>query len=130
MKETYDFLKECGTFYLATIDNDKPRVRPFGAVNIFEDKIYLITGKVKNVSKQIDLNNHVEICGFSNGKWIRIECELINDDNVDAKNSMLDSNPELRAMYSATDENMQVLYLNNVISTIYSFADEPIVYKF
>lgn len=130
MKESYEFLKECKTFYLATVDGDKPRVRPFGAVNIFDDKIYLITGKVKSVSKQISLNNHVEICGFSNGKWIRIECELINDDNVDAKNSMLNNNPELKSMYSAEDNNMQVLYLKNAISTIYSFTETPIVYKF
>lgn len=130
MKETYEFLKECGTFYLATIDGNKPRVRPFGAVNMFEDKIYLITGKVKNVSKQIGLNNHAEICGMKNGKWIRVECELINDDRMDAKESMLDNNPELKNLYSSSDDNMQVLFLRNAISTIYSFTEAPIVYRF
>lgn len=130
MKETYDFLKECNVFYLATIDGDSPRVRPFGAINMYEDKIYLITGKVKNVSKQISINNKVEICGMSNGKWIRISCYLVNDDSVSAKVSMLNNNPDLKNMYSETDDNMQVLYMEDVTSTIYSFTSDPIVYSF
>lgn len=130
MKETYEFLKKCNVFYLATIDKDKPRVRPFGAINIFEDKIYLQTGKRKNVSKQIQLNNNVEICGFINGEWIRIETKLIRDDRLEAKESMLNNNPELKSMYDAKDDNTEVLYLTNSISTIYSFTKEPIVYKF
>ena len=129
MKETYDFLKSCGVFYIATIDNDKPRVRPFGAVNIFEDKLYLQTGKIKNVFKQIELNNHVEICGFSEGKWIRIETELVVDDRDEAKIDMLEHNPELKAMYSV-DDNNKVLYMKNAKATIYSFTEAPIVMEF
>ncbi len=130
MKETYEFLKKCGVFYIATIDNDKPRVRPFGAINIFEDKLYLQTGKVKNVSKQIEINNHVEICGFCDGRWIRIETELIKDDRIEAKKSMLDNNPELRSMYNEEDDNTEVLYFTNSKSTIYSFTEAPIVMEF
>ena len=130
MKEVYEFLKECGVFYLATIDGDKPRVRPFGAINIFEDKLYLQTGKSKNVSKQIQINNNVEICGFMNGKWIRIETKLVRDDRLEAKVSMLDNNPELKNMYSAEDDNTEVLYLENSIATIYSFTEAPKVIKF
>ena len=96
MKETYEFLKSCGVFYIATIDNDKPRVRPFGALNIFEDKLYLQTGKVKDVSKQMSINPNVEICGFIDGKWIRLEGKVIRDDRIEAKESMLDVNPELK----------------------------------
>ena len=130
MKETYEFLKKCGVFYLATVDGDKPRVRPFGAVNIFEDKLYFQTGKVKNVSKQIDLNNNIEISGFSDGRWIRVEGKLIEDNRREAKEDMLENNPELKNMYSADDDNTEVLYLENATSTIYSFTEEPIVYKF
>ena len=119
MKEVYDFLKKCGVFYLATIDNDKPRVRPFGAINIFEDKLYFQTGKIKNVSKQISINNNVEICGFVDGKWIRINGKLISDDRLEAKVSMLDNNPELKNMYSAEDDNTEVLYLEDGCATIY-----------
>ena len=125
MKEVYDFLKKCGVFYLATIDNDKPRVRPFGALNIFEDKLYLQTGKSKNVSKQIQLNNNVEICGFTEGKWIRVEAKLVRDDRLEAKKDMLENNPELKAMYSAEDDNTEVLYLEKVTATIYSFTEPP-----
>ena len=130
MKETYEFLKKCGVFYIATIDGDKPRVRPFGAINIFNDKLYLQTGKIKDVSKQIHLNNNVEVSGFSDGKWIRIEGKLISDDNIDAKVSMLDNNPELKSMYKADDDNTEVLYFTNAKATIYSFTEEPVVYEF
>ena len=125
MKEVYDFLKKCGVFYLATIDGDKPRVRPFGALNIFEDKLYLQTGKSKNVSKQIQENNNVEICAFTEGKWIRIEGKLIRDDRLEAKVDMLENNPELKNMYSAEDDNTEVLYFESAKATIYSFTEPP-----
>lgn len=130
MKEVYDFLKSCGVFYLATVDGDKPRVRPFGALNIFEEKLYLQTGKVKNVSKQIQENPNVEICGFCNGKWIRIEGKLVRDDRLEAKVNMLDNNPELKNMYSAEDDNTEVLYLENAKATIYSFTEAPKMIEF
>jgi len=130
MKETYEFLKKCGVFYLATIDGDKPRVRPFGALNIFEDKLYLQTGKVKNVSKQIEINSNVEICGFCEGKWIRVEAKAIRDERIEAKEAMLDNNPELKAMYQANDDNTEVLYLKDATATIYSFTDAPKIINF
>ena len=130
MEEVQKFLKECGVYFLATLDGDKPRVRPFGALNIFEDKLYLQTGKVKNVSKQIQENNNVEICAFTEGKWIRVEGKLIRDDRLEAKVDMLDNNPELKAMYSAEDDNTEVLYFESAKATIYSFTDAPKVIEF
>ena len=123
MKEVFDFLKECGVFYIATIDNDKPRVRPFGAVNMFENKIYFQTGKKKDVSKQIEKNNNVEISGMANGKWIRLEGKLIRDERREAKKNMLDNNPELRSMYSEDDDNTEVLYIENAKASICSFTE-------
>ena len=125
MKEVYEFLKECGTYYLATIDDDKPRVRPFGTINIFEDKLYIQTGKSKDVYKQIEKNNNFEICGFKEGKWIRVSGKLINDDRVEAKKAMLDNYPDLRRMYDENDNNTSVLYFADAIATIYSFTEEP-----
>ena len=125
MNEVYEFLKEAKTYYLATIDNDKPRVRPFGTVNIFENKLYIQTGKSKEVYKQIENNNNVEICAFDKGKWIRIEGKLIADDRVEAKKSMLDNYPDLRGMYNENDDNTIVLYLENFKAIIYSFTDAP-----
>ena len=130
MNEACEFLKKCGTFYIATIDGDKPRVRPFGVVNIFEDKLYIQTGKSRNVSKQIQINPNVEICGFTEGKWIRVETKLVRDDRKEAKESMLDANPMLKSMYSADDDNTEVLYMKDATATIYSFTSEPVVYKF
>lgn len=130
MNEVYDFLKKSGTFYIATIDGDKPRVRPFGAINIFEDRLYIQTGKSKNVSKQMQINPNVEICSFFEGKWIRIEGKVVRDDRRDAKVSMLEENPELNNMYSADDDNTEVLYFENAKATIYSFTEEPKVIEF
>ena len=125
MEEVYEFLKQCGTFYIATEEGEKPRVRPFGVVNIFESKLYIQTGKSKNVSKQIQINPNVEICGFMDGKWIRVEGKLVRDDRREAKVSMLDSNPILKSMYSADDDNTEVLYFEKAKATFYSFTENP-----
>ena len=125
MEEVYNFLKDCGTFYLATEEGDQPRVRPFGVVNIFDNKLYIQTGKIKNVSKQMQINPKVEICGMKDGKWIRVTGEVVRDDRREAKVSMLEANPVLKSMYSADDDNTEVLYFQNATATIYSFTDEP-----
>lgn len=130
MKEVYDFLKKSGVFFIATIDGDQPRVRPFGALNIFEDKLYLQTGKVKNVAKQMEANPKVEISAFTEGKWIRLTGEVVEDSRREAKVSMLDANPELKGMYSADDDNTEVLYFKNVKASINSFTEEPIFIEF
>ena len=130
MQEIFEFLKKCGTFYIATEDGDKPRVRPFGALNIFEGKLYIQTGKSKNVSKQMQINPNIEICGFVDGKWIRVEGQVVRDDRREAKLSMLDANPMLKNMYSADDDNTEVLYIKNGKATIYSFTDEAREIKF
>ena len=130
MEEVFEFLKKCGTFYLATEDGDQPRVRPFGAINIFEGKLYLQTGKVKNVSKQMQVNPKVEICGFMDGKWVRVEAKVVRDDRIEAKESMLDANPELKSMYSAKDDNTEVLYLENAKATFSSFTELPRIVEF
>jgi len=130
MQEVYEFLKKAGNYYLATIDGNKPRVRPFGTANIFEGKLYIQTGKRKAVSRQMAANPNIEICTMNEGRWIRIEAEVVNDDRIEAKESMLEAHPELRGMYSASDDNMQVLYLKNAVATIASFTEQPKVIRF
>lgn len=130
MNEAFEFLKKCGTFYIATEEGNQPRVRPFGAINIFENKLYIQTGKSKNVSKQMQINPNVEICGFIDGKWLRLEGKVVRDDRIEAKMSMLDANPMLKNMYSATDNNTEVLYFEKAKATIYSFTEEPKVIEF
>jgi uncharacterized pyridoxamine 5'-phosphate oxidase family protein len=130
MKTVYDFLKKCQTYYLATVENDQPRVRPFGTIDIFENKLYIQTGKIKNVSKQIAKNPKIEICAFDGNTWIRIEATAVNDDRIEAKQHMLDNYPALQKMYKADDGNTQVLYLKDATATFYSFTQEPKVVKF
>ena len=130
MKEVFEFLKECGTFYLATVEGSQPRVRPFGAINVFEDKLYIQTGKSKNVSKQMQINPNVEICACKDGKWLRLEGKVVRDDRIQAKESMLDANPMLKNMYSANDDNTEVLYFEKAKATFYSFTEKPKVIEF
>ena len=130
MQEVFDFLKECGTYYLATVEGDQPRVRPFGTVDIFEGKLYIQTGKVKDVSKQIQQNAKVELCAFNGQKWLRVAGKLVRDDRVEAKEHMLDNYPSLKAMYSATDDNTEVLYFEDATATFSSFTSEPVEIKF
>ena len=130
MQEVYEFLKKSGTYFLATVDGDQPRVRPFGTAHIFEDKLYIQTGKVKDVSKQMIKNPKIEICAMNGGEWIRIQALAVEDDRVEAKQSMLDAYPNLKSRYSATDDNMQVLYLKDAVATISSFTGEPKAIKF
>ena len=130
MKEVYDFLKKCGTYYLATVEGDQPRVRPFGTIDIFEDKLYIQTGKVKPVSKQILANPKVEISAFDGEDWIRITATAVEDDRVEPKRHMLDAFPHLKAMYDPEDSNTQVFYLKDVEAVFSSFTKAPRTVKF
>ncbi len=125
MNEIYDFLKNSGVYFLATVDGDTPKVRPFGTIEIFENKLYIQTGKSKDVYKQIEKNNNVEISAFNNGRWIRISTKLIPDDRREAKKDMLDKNPQLRGMYNEDDDNTIVLYLDSYKAVMYSFTEPP-----
>ena len=124
------FLKEAETYYLATVEGDQPRVRPFGTANIFEGKLYIQTGKVKPTSKQLLANPKAEICAFHNGVWVRVAGELIEDDRVEARKSMLDAYPNLRGMYDENDGNTQVFYFRNAVATFSSFTTAPEVVEF
>ncbi|MBQ3898226.1 MAG: pyridoxamine 5'-phosphate oxidase family protein [Lachnospiraceae bacterium] len=125
MDRVAKFLKEAGTYYLATVDGDQPRVRPFGTVNVFEGKLYIQTGKKKDVSKQIHANPKVEICAFKDGVWLRVAGELVSDDRREAKVSMLEAYPSLQGMYSADDDNTEVLYFKSAVATFSSFTGAP-----
>lgn len=130
MEEVFEFLKKCGTYYLATVEGDQPRVRPFGTVVIFEGKLYIQTGKVKDVSKQLQINPKAEICACDDGKWLRVSGKLIRDERVEAKRYMLDNYPMLKSRYSAEDDNTEVLYFEDATATFYSFTEEPRVIRF
>lgn len=130
MEKVYQFLKEAGVYYLATVEGDQPRVRPFGTANVFEGKLYIQTGKIKPVSKQIMANPKVEICAFKDGTWLRVAGELVEDDRVEPKKAMLDSYPDLRRMYDENDANTQVFYFRNAAATFASFTAAPEVIEF
>ena len=130
MKQVYDFLKKCGTYYLATMDGDQPRVRPFGTYDIFEDKLYIQTGKIKPVAHQMKANPKIEISGMADGKWIRITAEAVLDENIEAQKHMLDAYPTLQAMYQPGDGNTEVYYLKNATAQICSFTEPTITITF
>lgn len=124
LEKTYEFLKQCNTYYLATLEGDKPRVRPFGTANIFDGKLYIQTGKSKNVSKQMHANPKIEISAFGGGKWIRLEATAVEDERLEAQQSMMDAYPSLQNRYKAGDGNTEVWYLKDATSTICAFSGE------
>lgn len=130
MERVCEFLKNAGVYYLATVEGDQPRVRPFGTAHIFEGKLYIQTGKVKSVSRQLAANPKAEICAFHKGTWLRIAGELVEDDRVEARKSMLDAYPNLRNMYNENDGNTQVLYFRNAEATFSSFTSQPETVRF
>lgn len=130
MERVCQFLKEAGTYYLATMEADQPRVRPFGTAHVFEGKLYIQTGKVKPVSKQLMANPKAEICAFHAGTWVRISGELVEDDRVEARKSMLDAYPSLRKMYDENDGDTQVFYFKNATATFSSFTAAPETIQF
>ena len=130
MKRVLDFLKKAEVYYLATVEGDRPRVRPFGTVNEFEGKLYIQTGKVKPTSHQLAANPKAEICAFADGTWVRIACELVEDDRFEAKKSMLDAYPNLRHMYDENDGNTQVFYMKNAVATFSAFGKASEVEEF
>lgn len=132
MEEVVKFLKDAGAYFLATVDNDQPRVRPFGTANIFEGKLYIQTGKSKDCSKQIQKNGKVEICAMdkTGSKWIRVAGTLVRDDRREPKVDMLEHYPELKSMYSPDDDNTETLYFKDATATFYSFTAAPHTVKF
>ena len=125
IEKVCQFLDEAQTYYLATVEGDQPRVRPFGTALIYDGRLYIQTGRVKPVSKQIAANPKVEICAFKDGKWLRVSGELVDDNNREVKVAMLEKIPALKSMYSVDDDNTQVLYFKNATAVFSSMTDAP-----
>jgi len=130
MDKVLKFLKDAETYYLATVEGDQPKVRPFGTAHIFEGKLYIQTGKVKDVSKQLHQNPKAEICAFKNVEWLRVSGKLIEDNRNEARQSMLDAYPGLQKMYKADDGNTEVFYFENATAIFSSFTHEPQIIEF
>ena len=122
IERVYQFLEEAGTYYLATMEGDQPRVRPFGTTLLYEGKLYIQTGKIKPVSKQIQINPKVELCAFKDGQWFRLSGILERDERREVKKAMLDKMPTLRAMYNEDDGNTEMLYFKSGEATFSSFV--------
>lgn len=125
MQEVYDFLKKCGTYYLATMEGDQPRVRPFGTIDLFDGKLTIQTGKKKEVSKQMMENPKIEICAFDGQRWLRISATAVEDPRLEAQKHLLDAYPSLQEMYQAGDGNTQIFALEQGIATFSSFTEAP-----
>lgn len=128
--KVHDFIKACGHYFIATVDGDQPRVRPFGTVNVFEGKLYIQTGHVKNVARQIQANGKVELCAFNGQEWIRLSGTLVEDARIEARKAMLDAYPSLRSMYDENDANTAVYYFTDAVADICSFTKEKETIKF
>ena len=130
MQQVYDFLKKCGTYYLATVEGEQPRVRPFGTVDLFEGKLYLQTRLSKSVAQQLKADPKVELCAFDGERWLRVAATAVYDDNIEAQKHMLAAYPSLQAMYQPGDGNTAVYYLKDATATFSSFTAAPEVVRF
>jgi len=122
MQEVYEFLKKCGTYYLATMEGNQPRVRPFGTIDLYNGRLYIQTGRSKKVADQLKDNGHVELCAFDGQTWVRVAGQLVLDPDIKAQEHMLDAYPSLKAMYAPGDGNTEVYYLKNATATFSSFT--------
>lgn len=130
LKKLHQFLKDAGTYYLATEDGDTPRVRPFGTALLFEDKIYILTAKAKNVSRQIEKNPKFELSVMDkDDRWIRVSGKLKEDNRIEVHYAILEEYPHLKNAYTAGDDNTNTLYLDIDNAVIYSFTEEPEILK-
>ncbi|MBO7335994.1 MAG: pyridoxamine 5'-phosphate oxidase family protein [Lachnospiraceae bacterium] len=130
MQEVYDFLKNAETYYLATVEGDQPRVRPFGTIDLFEGGLYIQTGRKKDVAKQLYKNPKAEICACKDGAWLRIACTLVADDRREARKHMLDAYPSLRALYNEDDGNTEVFKITEATAVFSCFTGAPRTVKF
>ena len=130
MQQVYDLLQKCGTYYLATVEGEQPRVRPFGTVDLFEGKLYLQTGLSKSVAQQLKADPKVELCAFDGERWLRVAATAVYDDNLEAQKHMLAAYPSLQAMYQPGDGNTAVYYLKDATATFSSFTAAPEVVRF
>lgn len=130
MNRIYEFLKECGTYFIATVEGDKPHVRPFGTIDLYEGRLYIQTGKVKSVSKQIKVNPNIEICGMKGDKWIRVEAKAVLDERIEPQVHMLEQYPSLQGRYKAGDGNNEVFCLKEGTAQICSFTEDPEIINF
>ena len=130
MQEVYEFLKKCGTYYLATVEGDQPRVRPFGTIDLFEGRLTIQTGKVKEVSRQILKNPKVELCAFDGERWLRVAATAVEEPKVEAQVHMLDAYPSLKNMYQPGDGNTQIFALEQITATFSSFTEAPRTVQF
>lgn len=130
MQSVYEFLKSCGTYYLATLDGDRPRVRPFGTVDVFDGGLNIQTGRRKEVSRQLHENPNLEICAFADGRWLRLSGKAVEDPRTEAKKHMLDSYPELRSMYDENDGNTEIFRITEATAVFSSFTEPPRIVNF
>lgn len=131
MEEVLQFLNEVQTFYIATTEGDQPRVRPFGATTVFENKLYFVTSNTKDVFKQIIANPKIEICGMNTKyQWLRVKAAAVIDPSREAKAKMLNDCPVLQQMYKLDDGLMEVFYIKDVTATYSSFTEAPRTVQF
>lgn len=130
MQRVYDFLKRCGTYYLATTEGDQPRVRPFGTIDRFDGRLCFQTGKSKEVSKQIHKNPKIEICAYTDGQWLRVQAVAVEEPRIEAAMQMLEEYPELKKLYSPDDGNTEIFYLKDAVASIRSFTAPEVIIRF
>ena len=124
INKVFEFLQSAGTFYLATVEGDQPRVRPYGAMMLYEDKIYIMAFGLTNATRQIAANPKAEICAFK-GMTLRIECKLVEDNRPETQKALIEKMPVLKPALGENGENGIMYYLADATATFFKMM-EPI----
>lgn len=130
METIYNFLKNARVYYLATTDGVQPRVRPFGTINLFEGKLYIMTDKKKAVSRQLHQNPKIEISAYYRDRWLRLEASVVEDGRREPKESMLEKYPQLTPLFPPDSDDTELWFLRNAAAGIYELGKDPEIHHF
>lgn len=128
-KEFVDFFQNAKMFFIATTEEDQPRVRPFGHLVEYHGQFYFNTGKHKNVYQQLMKNPKVEICAFDKGVWYRVAGCAAESDNEEIKQMMMEIDPVVKRNYGQDTSDLAIFGLVNVKSYRCTFASNELVYE-
>lgn len=128
-KKVYEFLEDAKTFYLATMEGNQPRVRPYGAMLFFEGKNYIMAFGQTNATRQIAANQKAEICAFK-GRTLRIECKLVEDNRPEVGKALVDKMPVLKPVLGENGENGVMYYLKDATANFFKIMKLDETVKF
>ncbi|QNU68595.1 pyridoxamine 5'-phosphate oxidase family protein [Ruminiclostridium herbifermentans] len=132
MDEVVKFLEENPVFYIATVDGDTPKVRPFGFFLKHQQKLYFGVGNQKETFKQLQKNPKFEISTTSkDNTWLRLSGNAVFETSEELLEKAFERNPNLKALYSKENgPRLELFYIENAKAEFLNFLGEHKVINF